>query len=121
MFSAKRKYNIIYADPPWKYDRKVGQGVAEDHYHTMNIEDICSLPVGTIAADDCVLFLWVTFPFLTEGLLVMERSLHRTPAVHLWKPSLVCLLCRGYRFPNRNVSRNRVRNKRYLPWRYKSI
>ena len=74
MFSAKRKYNIIYADPPWKYDRKVGQGVAEDHYHTMNIEDICSLPVGTIAADDCVLFLWVTFPFLTEGLLVDRKS-----------------------------------------------
>lgn len=73
MYSAKRKYNIIYADPPWKYDRKIGQGVAEGHYHTMDIEDICSLPVGAIAADDCVLFLWVTFPFLTEGLLVMER------------------------------------------------
>jgi len=69
----KRKYNIIYADPPWNYDRKVGRGIAENHYHTMNIGDICSLPVGEIAADDSVLFLWVTFPFLTEGLSVMER------------------------------------------------
>ena len=66
IFRTEKKYNIIYADPPWKYDRKIGQGVAEGHYHTMDIEDICSLPVGKIAADDCVLFLWVTFPFLIE-------------------------------------------------------
>ena len=52
IFRTEKKYNIIYADPPWKYDRKVGQGVAEGHYHTMDIEDICSLPVRRIAAND---------------------------------------------------------------------
>lgn len=30
----------------------------------MTIDDICKLPVGSIAADNCALFLWVTFPHL---------------------------------------------------------
>lgn len=71
-----KKFNIIYADPPWKYKvySKKGQGrSAENHYHTMNIEEIRSLPVSDIAADDCILFLWVTFPCLIEGLSVMEN------------------------------------------------
>ncbi len=67
-----KKYKIIYADPPWKYDRRVGQGIAENHYHTMSVEEICALPVKSIADDNCILFLWVTFPCLLEGLSVME-------------------------------------------------
>ena len=65
------KYNIIYADPPWKYERQKGEGVAADRYQTMAIQDIRSIPVDKIAADDAVLFLWVTFPKLREGLSVI--------------------------------------------------
>ena len=67
-----KKYRIIYADPPWQYDYKAGKGVAERHYHTMGIQELQELPVKQIADKDCVLFLWVTFPFLSEGLSVME-------------------------------------------------
>lgn len=70
-----KKYKVIYADPPWQYRvySKKGQGrSAENHYHTMNIDDIRSLPVADIADDDCVLFLWITFPCLKEGISVME-------------------------------------------------
>lgn len=66
------KYNIIYADPPWKYERQKGEGVAADRYQTMAIQDIRSIPVDKIAADDAVLFLWVTFPKLREGLSVID-------------------------------------------------
>ena len=38
----------------------------------MDIEEIRSLPVESIADDDCILFLWVTFPCLMEGLSVMK-------------------------------------------------
>lgn len=38
----------------------------------MNIEDIKSLPVEKIAGDDSILFLWITFPCLLEGISVME-------------------------------------------------
>ena len=67
-----KKYKIIYADPPWKYDRKIGEGVVEKQYPTMEIEEICSLPIKEIADKDCILFLWATFPKLKEALKVIE-------------------------------------------------
>ena len=72
----EKKYKIIYADPPWQYRvySQKGQGrSAENHYHTMNIKDIMALPVDKIADKDCILFLWITFPCLKEGIEVMER------------------------------------------------
>ncbi|WP_091683784.1 MT-A70 family methyltransferase [Anaerocolumna aminovalerica] len=66
------KYNIIYADPPWQYRQSKGQGVAENHYLTMPIEDICNLPVSSISHNDSILFLWTTFPQLPEALTVMR-------------------------------------------------
>lgn len=64
-----KKYNIIYADPAWSYDDpSLNRGGALRHYSTMSIEDIKALPVNEIADKDCVLFMWVTFPKLQEGL-----------------------------------------------------
>ncbi|WP_339229549.1 MT-A70 family methyltransferase [Oceanobacillus sp. FSL K6-2867] len=65
------KYNIIYADPPWQYRQRKGNGVAENHYQTMNLKDICNLPIDTISHKDSVLFLWTTFPMLQEALQVI--------------------------------------------------
>lgn len=72
IFNIDKKYNIIYADPPWSYDDKKCSGNCENHYSTMKLKDICDLPVKNIAADDCVLFLWVTYPMLKEALQVIE-------------------------------------------------
>lgn len=68
-------YNIIYTDNPWEYKvwSKKGQGrSAESHYPTMHLEDICALPVSSIAAPDCALFMWVTFPTLPDAFKVLE-------------------------------------------------
>lgn len=46
---------------------------AESHYATMSIEDICKLPVDKISEENCVLFMWMTFPTLKEGLKVIEE------------------------------------------------
>ena len=57
---AMKKYDIIYADPPWQYRTysKKGKGrSAESHYPTMSIEEIKALPVGELAAKDCALFV----------------------------------------------------------------
>ena len=70
-----KKYQIIYADPPWNYKVYSKKGLgrsAESHYPTMSIEDICALPVGNLADKDCALFLWVTIPCLLEGLSVLK-------------------------------------------------
>jgi len=58
-----KKYNIIYSDPPWKYWAG-GKKNATKHYKCMEIEDICKLPVKDIADENCLLFLWITFPIL---------------------------------------------------------
>ena len=70
-----KKYNIIYADPPWQYKvySKKGQGrSAESHYPTMSLEDIQALPVRDLAAADCVLFMWTTIPLLKDCFSVMR-------------------------------------------------
>ena len=61
-----KKYGIIYADPPWRYNQKNLSGAAEHHYRTMSIEEICKLKVAEVADQHCVLFLWATFPQLPE-------------------------------------------------------
>ena len=66
------QFVALYADPPWRYSNKGGQGVAENHYPTMDIHDICALPVADIAAKDSALFLWATLPMLPEALRVIE-------------------------------------------------
>lgn len=66
------KYRIIYADPPWRYRRNTGQGVAENHYPTLSIQDLCALPITKLAAEHCTLFLWVTFPQLEDGLRLIK-------------------------------------------------
>ena len=66
------KYQIIYADPPWQYRNAKGTGVAENHYKTMSVEEICSLPVKKWTDKNAVLFLWVTCPQLPEAFKVMK-------------------------------------------------
>ena len=67
----KKKYNIIYADPAWSYQRMMNSS-AIDHYPTMTLKDICELPVKDIADDNCILFMWVTLPKLNEFMKVIE-------------------------------------------------
>ena len=76
-----KKYNIIYADPAWQYnDKRTGKGKnnpngaggAKKHYSTMNIDDICNLPVNKMADDNCMLFLWATSPLLPDAFKVLE-------------------------------------------------
>lgn len=65
---------MIYADPPWQYKDKckAGERGVEFKYPCMSISDIKDLPVQTISDSDCLLFLWVTFPMLQEGLDVLR-------------------------------------------------
>ena len=76
------KYAAILADPPWHFQCYTDQRVThlaggrtvrapEAHYETMTNEDIMGLPVGELAADDCVLLLWSTWPMLETALRVI--------------------------------------------------
>lgn len=72
-----KKYNIIYADPPWTFKTYSSKGKlkksAENHYECMNKKDIQMLPVNELSSENSVLFLWVTFPCLEEGLALIGK------------------------------------------------
>jgi N6-adenosine-specific RNA methylase IME4 len=71
MESATRKYNIIYADPPWSYkvwSGKGKRGAAANHYPTQTLAYLQSLDVPAICEKRCVLFMWATFPCLLDAL-----------------------------------------------------
>ena len=67
------QYQIIYADPPWSYADQTCEGTMAKHYKGMPLSEICYLPVEEIAAPDCVLFMWATYPMLPEALKVISH------------------------------------------------
>ncbi len=72
----KKKYNIIYADPPWyfkTYSYKGSKRSALRHYNCMSINDILNLPIDTISDKNCMLFLWAIDSMLPEALEVIEK------------------------------------------------
>lgn len=68
-----KKYNIVYADPPWQYKENWGNGTNEHTYSTMTIEKIKKLPVKDILADEAHLYLWVTNSFIKEGIEICKE------------------------------------------------
>jgi len=68
----KKKYAVIYADPPWAPDNKGVQGAASKKYNVMKIEDICNLPVKDISAEDSLLFMWWLASMPLEALKVVD-------------------------------------------------
>lgn len=73
----KNKYQIIYADPPWKYNSRVNhktrfRGGACGHYDLMTMDEIKKLPIPELAADNCALFMWCTFPYLNKQIELFD-------------------------------------------------
>ena len=96
----ERKYNVIYADPPWEYEfSKSNSRAIENHYPTMTLEKICNLKVNELAERDCILFLWVTAPKLEEGLQVVKswQFVYKTCAI--WDKEIIGM---GYYFRNQH-------------------
>jgi N6-adenosine-specific RNA methylase IME4 len=68
-----QKYPVIYADPPWRYEYVETESRAiENQYPTMELAEICALPVAALATEHAVLFLWVSNPKLEEGMAVIK-------------------------------------------------
>ena len=71
----EERFAIIYCDPPWAYadgillpDQQVVEAAGQ--YQTMGYRDIMKLPVQSIAAENCLLFMWVSSPKLEEAMEV---------------------------------------------------
>ena len=70
-----KKYNVIYADPPWSFKTYSDKGKdrsPEKHYSVMTFKDICNMPVNNIANDNSVLLMWVIDPLLDKAFEVIK-------------------------------------------------
>ena len=71
-----RRYAVIYADPPWDfevYNEESGiERAAANHYSTMSLDEICALPIPSLASPAAALFMWTTVPHLRESFQVLD-------------------------------------------------
>ncbi len=90
--SGKKKYQVIYADPPWTYENMEGvAGVPQ--YPVMTLDALKALPVPRVADSTSVLFLWATNPLLQQALeLIRAWGFEYKTVFKVW--------CK--RFPNGN-------------------
>lgn len=79
------KFDVILADPPWRYEDARPWQKIENHYPTMSLQEICALPVSCVAEKDCVLFLWTTSPKLEESFAVIRSWGFTYKTSMMWK------------------------------------
>jgi N6-adenosine-specific RNA methylase IME4 len=72
----RKKFGTILADPPWQFQNRTGKIAPEyqrlSRYSTMTLNDICSLPINSVAADTAHLYLWVPNALLPDGLTLAK-------------------------------------------------
>lgn len=83
----KGKWNVIYADPPWKYNDiqdtpKLGGAIK--HYPTMTIKELCNLDIPSLCVDNAILFIWTTSPILEECFEVINSWGFKYKASFIW-------------------------------------
>lgn len=103
-FTNGKKYNTIYADPPWQFQNRTGK-VAPEHkrltrYKTMSLADIKALPIPAIADNKAHLYLWIPNALLPEGLAVMDAWGFEYKGNVVWERSVktVCLMGEAWVF-----------------------
>ena len=90
----KGLYDVILADPPWRYQFSETQSrEIENHYPTMDLEDIKKLQVPS--AEDSVLFLWATAPKLEEAIEVLNAWGFTYKTCAVWDKEIIGM---GYWF-----------------------
>lgn len=79
IFNTDKKYNVIYADPPWKYGSKqpfLMRGTRfhrlEEFYRTTSMNEMQNWNISKIADKDCALFMWSTDSHIPEALELMK-------------------------------------------------
>jgi N6-adenosine-specific RNA methylase IME4 len=96
-----KKYGLILADPEWRFEPwscKTGMDrAADNHYPTSCTNIIAARDVSSIAAEDCVLFLWATVPMLLQALQVVSAWGFTYRSHLIWKKDRIAT---GYWFRN---------------------
>ena len=123
----ERAFDIIYADPPWDYKGQLqhagpgsgDSGGAVRHYPTVTLDDLKTLPVPDIAAENCLLFLWATNPHLDQAIDLGKAwgfnwatvafvwdKLKTNPGFYTLSQCELCLVFKRGRIPQPRGARN---------------
>ncbi|MCG6111532.1 MAG: MT-A70 family methyltransferase [Paracoccus sp.] len=75
-FLGEDKFSTVMADPPWRFTNRTGK-IAPEHkrlarYPTMELDEICALPVAKHLEDRAHCYLWVPNALLPDGLQVLK-------------------------------------------------
>ena len=122
-----KKYQVIYADPPWHYGGKLQHeghkgdyvGGCVKHYPCVPTPLLAELEVSRITEDDCLLFLWATNPHLNQAIalgqswgftystvaFVWDKQLHN-PGRYTISQCELCLLFKQGKIPSPRGRRN---------------
>ena len=132
-----KKYDIIYADPPWDYNGKMQYdkssiktenvgfkknifiSSAAFKYPTLKLKELKELDVKSIAADDCLLFMWTTGPQMANAVelgqawgfeyktvaFVWDKMVHN-PGRYTLSQTEFCLVFKRGRIPTPRGARN---------------
>jgi len=87
----KKKYHVLYCDPPHEYKNlRTGGGMesgVSSKYITMSLDEICELPVPNIAHKNSVCFLWITTPLIENGFRILEAWGYKYKTLIVWDKS----------------------------------
>lgn len=68
-------FGAILADPPWAFKLHSKKGEtksAQSHYDCMSLDALKAVPVNHMAAPDCALIMWATWPMLPQAIDVLQ-------------------------------------------------
>ena len=134
----EKKYQIIYADPPWSYyndmtvkpDCTTTKGMRRPPYPVMSSTDIANLPVSSITEDDAILFIWTTdyhlekclgiikswgFEYKTVGFVWQKLNKQNKPVCFMGAYTMksgveLCLLATKGKHAHKMVEKHNVRS-----------
>lgn len=80
------RFHVIVSDPPWNYEKRAGDVThrADLPYPGMPTDDVCALPVGDHAEEDCILWLWTTNAFMRDAFRVLDAWGFQEKTILTW-------------------------------------
>lgn len=123
----KKKFDILYADPPWHYNGKLQYDTSKTlfistssfKYPTIKTQEMMKLPIQNIVNDDCLLFMWTTNPHLEQAIQLgnawgfdyrtiafIWNKMNHNPGKYTLSNCEICLLFKHGRIPTPRGARN---------------
>lgn len=131
-----KKFDVIYADPPWDYNgkmqfdksgrienfdvnKKIFISSATFKYPTLKTVDMMKIPIREIANDDCLLFMWATSTHLEQAIELGNAwgfeyrtvafiwdKMNHNPGKYTMSNCELCLVFKRGRIPSPRGARN---------------